>query len=169
MTYGQMINGYRELFARIYTWDALGDRWLSNMEQWRTRSGRKRIQKPHGRLRPFMVLQVVMILGWYHARLSRAKFFWRILWGAATRVPRAITTSFRHFGDFIHFREYADKVIAKEWAFNYLLDDVNMTENTFGEGGGSTRVEPENVRKRRAVVSGGFDSAEVTRGATGRS
>ena len=34
MSYDELITGYRNLFQRIYTWEAIGDRWLANVEQW---------------------------------------------------------------------------------------------------------------------------------------
>ena len=35
MSYDELVNGYRTLFTRLYTFDAIGDRWLANVEAWR--------------------------------------------------------------------------------------------------------------------------------------
>jgi hypothetical protein len=40
-------------------------------------------------------------------------------------------------------REYADKVVAREWRFNYALDEVNTSANRFGEGGAINMVKRE--------------------------
>jgi radical SAM superfamily enzyme YgiQ (UPF0313 family) len=166
MTYEQMVNGYRELFARIYTWEALGDRWLSNVGQWGKPNSRKWIQKPLGRFRPFILLQVVMILGWYHARLSRVRFFWRMIWGTLRRAPAAIMQTLSYLVYFIQLREYSDKVVAREWRFNCLLDGVNTATNKFGEGGSINMVKRENAERRKTVVSDPFERAEVWKTAT---
>jgi radical SAM superfamily enzyme YgiQ (UPF0313 family) len=141
MPYDVLIHGYRELFRRLYTFEALGDRWLANVAQWRTAGHRSWSQQPLGRIRPFVIVQVLLILKWYFARPSRFKFFCRMLIGTLTRVPRAIPQTFNYLAHFIHFREYADKVVAKEWVFNYCLSDVNTTQNQFGEGGAVNMVK----------------------------
>ena len=35
MSYPDLVNGYRTLFTKLYTLDAIGDRWLANVDQWR--------------------------------------------------------------------------------------------------------------------------------------
>jgi hypothetical protein len=55
--------------------------------------------------------------------------------GTFTRLPAAVLQTFSYLAYFIHLREYADKVVAREWKFNYALDDVNTSANRFGEGG----------------------------------
>jgi len=134
MRYDELVNGYRELFTRVYELDALGDRWLSNVMQWKT-AGRAWTQKPLGRFQPFLAVQLFYILRWYLARPSRVRFLLRMLWGTATRFPRALPQTVNYLAYFIHLREYAERVVAKEWRFNYVLDDVNTAANPFGEGG----------------------------------
>jgi radical SAM superfamily enzyme YgiQ (UPF0313 family) len=146
MTYEELVNGYRELFARVYTLDALGDRWLSNVAQWNT-GERPWIQRPLGRWRPFMAVQLFYILLWYLRRPSRARFLARMIRGTLAMHPRALPQTISYLAYFIHLHEYAEKVVAREWRFNYCLDDVNTSENRFGEGG---RI---NMVKQAAAVS----------------
>ena len=135
MSYEALVNGYRTLFTRLYTLKAMGDRWLSNVDQWRAAPNRPWIQKPLGRFRPFFLVQVALILKWYVARPSRFAFFCRMMWGTLVRLPRAVPQTFSYLAYFIHLREYADKVVAKEWTFNYAMDGVDTTKNAFGEAG----------------------------------
>jgi radical SAM superfamily enzyme YgiQ (UPF0313 family) len=135
MPYEDLVNGYRSLFARLYTLKAIGDRWLANIDQWRAVPDRPWIQKPLGRFRPFIVVQIALILRWYLARPSRFAFLCRMIAGTLVRLPRAVPQTFSYLAHFIHLREYADKVVAKEWKFNYVLDGVNTTANPFGEAG----------------------------------
>ena len=132
MPYGDMVNGYRALFTRLYTFEAIGDRWLANVDSWRSRAWQ---QKPLGRFRPFMLVQTLMILCWYVARPSRFAFFCRMIAGTLTRLPAAVPQTISYLAYFIHLREYADKVVAQEWRFNYALDEVNTSANQFGEAG----------------------------------
>jgi len=143
MRYDELVNGYRELFKRLYDFRALGDRWLSNLEQWRTVGTRSWSQRPLGRLHPFIVVQIFLILNWYAWRPARLAFFLRMLIGTLRRVPRALPQTFNYLAHFIHFREYADQVVAKEWAFNYCLSGVNTATNAFGEGGAVNMVKHE--------------------------
>jgi radical SAM superfamily enzyme YgiQ (UPF0313 family) len=135
MTYEDLVNGYRSLFARLYTLDAIADRWLANVDQWRAVPDRPWIQKPLGRIRPFMLVQVALILSWYFARPSRIAFLCRLIAGTLVRLPRAVPQTFSYLAYFIHLREYADKVVSKEWKFNYVLDGVDTSTNPFGEAG----------------------------------
>ena len=143
MRYDELVNGYRELFTRLYMLDAIGDRWLANVDAWRSVPGRTWLQKPLGRWRLFMLVQTLLILRWYVARPSRFAFFCRMIAGTLTRVPAAIPQTFSYLAYFIHLREYADKVVAREWRFNYALDDVNTSANRFGEGGVINMVKLE--------------------------
>lgn len=141
MRYDELVNGYRELFNRLYDFRALGDRWLANLSQWRTVGTRSWSQRPLGHIHPFIVVQVLLILKWYASRPSRLAFFVRMLFGTLRRVPRALPQTFNYLAHFIHFREYADRVVAREWVFNYCLSDVNTTGNAFGEGGSVNMVK----------------------------
>jgi hypothetical protein len=148
MPYADLVNGYRSLFTRLYTLQAIGDRWLANIEQWRTVPTRPWIQKPLGRFRPFMILQTLRILKWYVARPSRFVFFCRMMAGTLVRMPRAVLQTFSYLAYFIHLREYADKVVAKEWTFNYCFDHVDTSRNQFGEGVAVHRVKYPRLKAR---------------------
>ena len=137
MAYDELIDGYRRLFTRLYTLEAIGDRWLANIDAWRSVPQRVWLQRPLGRWRPFMLLQTVMILRWYVSRPSRFAFLVRMVAGTLTKVPSALPQTFSYLAYFIHLREYADKVVAREWTFSYALDAVDTSANQFGEGGRS--------------------------------
>jgi hypothetical protein len=143
MRYDELVDGYRTLFARLYTFDAIGRRWLSNVEAWRAVPGRRWLQKPLGRFRPFMILQTLLILRWYVARPSRLAFFCRMVAGTLARLPAAVPQTISYLAYFIHLREYADKVVAREWSFNYAFDQVNTSANRYGEGGAINMVKRE--------------------------
>ncbi|PYR44474.1 MAG: hypothetical protein DMF93_00180, partial [Acidobacteria bacterium] len=143
MRYDELIDGYRTLFNRLYTLDAIGERWLANVDAWRSVPGRTWLQKPLGRWRPFMLVQMLLILRWYVARPSRLAFFCRMIAGTVTRLPAAVPQTFSYLAYFIHLREYADKVVSREWRFNYALDDVNTSANRFGEGGAINMLKLE--------------------------
>ncbi len=133
MRYDELVNGYRDLFTRVYGLDALGDRWLANVSQWQAADW-PWTQKPLGRLRPFVVLQLWRILRWYMRSPSRLRFLLRMIVGTLARCPRAVPQTVNYLAYFIHLREYAERVVAKEWRFNYCLDGVDTTSNPFGEG-----------------------------------
>jgi radical SAM superfamily enzyme YgiQ (UPF0313 family) len=152
MSYEDLVNGYRALFTRLYTLEAIGERWLANLDQWRSVPTRPWIQKPMGRFRPFMLLQTLLIIKWYAARPSRFAFFCRMIAGTLVRLPRAIPQTFNYLAYFIHLREYADKVVAKEWRFNYAFDNVDTSRNKFGEGGAVNMVKKE-AEGRHATVA----------------
>ena len=98
-----------------------------------------------------MLVQTLLILRWYMVRPSRIAFFWRMIAGTLARLPAAIPQTFSYLAYFIHLREYADKVVAREWRFNYALDEVNTSANRFGEGGAINMVKHEaqtDVRRR---------------------
>jgi len=147
MDYGELVNGYRALFTKVYEFDAIGDRWLANVDQWR-RAGWPWIQKPLGRVRLFIPLQVLRILRWYLARPARFVFFCRMIAGTLVRLPRALPQTVSYLAYFIHLREYADKVVAKEWHFSYFFDNVDTTQNAFGEGGAVNMVRKEALDRR---------------------
>ncbi len=154
MSYDALITGYRELFQRIYTWDALGDRWLANVEQWSKYPDRPFIQKPLGRFRPFLIRQTLMIFRYYLTGGSQhRRFAFRMLWGTLRRAPRTLHQTVAYLAYFIHLREYADRVIAKEYKFDYALSEVNFAEsNQFGEGGTINMVRQENQRRQKIEV-----------------
>jgi hypothetical protein len=90
-----------------------------------------------------MLMQTLLILRWYVVRPSRFAFFCRMILGTLTRLPAAVPQTFSYLAYFIHLREYADKVVAREWRFNYALDEVNTSANRFGEGGAINMVRLE--------------------------
>ncbi len=182
MSYEQLINGYRELFARIYTWDAVGDRWLSNVKQW----GRKRdvvknvgradekspaddptrkwIQKPLGRPKFHLILATLMILKYYFGGgKDKRRFAWRMFWGTMKYAPSAILQTLNYLAYFIHLREYADRVVAKEYRFDYVMTEQNLADsNKFGEGGHINMVKQEKKKATKINVNDAYDGAEVT-------
>jgi radical SAM superfamily enzyme YgiQ (UPF0313 family) len=150
MPYDEMVNGYRTLFTRLYTFKAIGDRWLANVDAWRSVPGRTWLQKPLGRWRPFLILQTLMIVRWYVSRPSRFLFFCRMIAGTLVRLPSAVPQTFNYLALFIHLRQYADKVVAREWTFTYAFDHVNTSVNQFGEG--VIRLEAEQNTPRESSV-----------------
>jgi len=148
MPYDEMVNGYRTLFTRLYTFKAIGDRWLANVDAWRAVPGRAWLQKPLGRWRPFLILQMLMIVRWYVSRPSRFLFFCRMIAGTLVRLPAAVPQTFNYLALFIHLRQYADKVVAREWTFTYAFEQVNTSVNRFGEG----VIRPE-VEQKRSLES----------------
>ena len=90
-----------------------------------------------------MLIQTLLILRWYVARPSRFMFFCRMIFGTLTTLPAAVPQTVSYLAYFIHLREYADKVVAREWKFNYALDEVNTSANRFGEGGAINMVNRE--------------------------
>ncbi len=159
MSYDELINGYRELFQRIYTWDAMGDRWLANVEQWGKHPDRPFIQKPLGRFRPFLIKQTMMIFRYYLTGGSQhRRFALRMLWGTLRRAPRTLHQTIAYLAYFIHLREYADRVVAKEYKFDYALNEVNFAEsNRFGEGGTINMVRQEKQRRQTIEVYDAYD------------
>jgi len=154
MSYEGLIDGYGELFERLYTWDAVGDRWLDNVEQWGKFKERPFIQKPLGRFRPFLLKQTSMIF-WYYLTggPGRLRFALRMLWGTLRRAPRALFQTIAYLAYFIHLREYADRVVAKEYKFDYALDEANLEQSdTFGEGGAINMVRQEKERRQKTGV-----------------
>ena len=77
------------------------------------------------------------------ARPSRFAFFCRMIAGTLARLPAAVPQTFSYLAYFIHLRQYADKIVAREWRFNYALDEVNTSANPFGEGGLINMVKRE--------------------------
>jgi len=150
MSYEALVTGYRDLFVRVYTLEALGDRWLANVAQWATVKDRRWIQKPMGRLRPFAVVQFAFILQWYLSRPSRFRFLLRMVVGTLKRLPRALPQTFNYLAYFIHLREYAERVVAKEWRFNYCLNGVETSHNPFGEGSAVNMVKKEEAAQAAA-------------------
>lgn len=49
----------------------------------------------------------------------------QVVAGTLTRLPAAVPQTFSYLAYFIHLREHADEVVAREWKFNYALDEVN--------------------------------------------
>ena len=162
LSYEELIDGYRELFQRIYTWDAVGDRWLSNVEQWGKHPELPFIQKPLGRIRPVLALQTMKIFRYYlTGGKERRRFALRMLWGTFRRAPRTLHQTVAYLAYFIHLREYSDRVIAKEYKFNYALSEVNFAEsNRFGEGGKINMVRQEQERRQKVEVYDAYDVVE---------
>ena len=86
----------------------------------------------------------------------------RMLWGTLKYAPAALMQTVSYLAYFIHLREYADKVVAKEYKFNYILDQVNTTENKFGEGGRINMVKQEKQTKVKINVNDAYKGAEVS-------
>ena len=166
MSYDELIGGYRDLFARLYTWEALGDRWLANVEQWSEYPERPFIQKPLGRFRPFLALQTLRIFRYYlTGGGGHRRFAWRMMWGTLRRSPRTLHQTVAYLAYFIHLREYADRVVAKEAKFDYALNEVNFTEsNRFGEGGTINMVRQEKRRREAIEVYDAYDAVKPVRG-----
>ena len=162
MSYEELITGYRKLFQRIYTWDAVGDRWLANVEQWGKHPDRPFIQKPLGRVRPLLLLQAMKIFRYYLTGGSQhRRFALRMLWGTLRRAPRTLHQTVCYLAYFIHLREYADRVVAKEYKFDYALNEVNFAEsNDFGEGGAINMVRQEQERRQTIEVYDAYDAVE---------
>lgn len=181
MSYEELINGYRELFARIYTWEAVGDRWLANVKQW----GRKRdvvknvgkagdkspaddptrkwIQKPLGRPKLHLLVATMMILKYYFAGgKDKRRFGFRMLWNTLKLAPSALLQTLNYMAYFIHLREYADRVVAKEYRFDYALTEANEAVNQFGEGGHINMVKQEKQKATKINVNDAYEGAEVT-------
>jgi hypothetical protein len=178
MSYEQLIDGYRELFARLYTWEAVGDRWLANVRQWGKhadyldappdRAGKKAtrrpwIQKPLGRKQPSLLLATFKIFRYYFANgRERRRFAMRMLWGTLDLAPAALMQTISYLAYFIHLREYTDQVIAREYRFDYALTAANMaTVNQFGEGGAINMVKREKKSGTRIQVHDAYAGAEV--------
>ena len=164
LSYEELINGYRELFQRIYTWNAVGDRWLSNVEQWGKYRERPFIQKPLGRIRPGMALQTMKIFRYYLTGGSEhRRFAFRMIWGTLRRSPRTLHQTVAYLAYFIHLREYSDRVVSKEYKFDYALNEVNFAEsNSFGEGGKINMARQEQERRQKIEV---YDAYDVKPGA----
>jgi radical SAM superfamily enzyme YgiQ (UPF0313 family) len=152
MPYAELVNGYRTLFARLYTFEAIAHRWLSNVDAWRSVPGRRWLQKPLGRFRPFLIVQTLLILRWYVARPARLAFFTRMIAGTLARLPAALPQTVSYLAYFIHLREYADKVVAREWTFTYAFDQVDTSANRYGEGGAINMVRREEAVTRAAKL-----------------
>ncbi len=169
MSYEELISGYRELFQRIYTWDAVGDRWLANVEQWGKHRDRPFIQKPLGRYRPFLIKQTMMILRYYLTGGSQhRRFALRMIWGTLRRAPLTLHQTIAYLAYFIHLREYADRVVAKEYKFDYALNEVNFAEsNRFGEGGTINMVRQEKQRRQKIEVYDAYDAVGSAKGSDG--
>ena len=161
MSYDELIHGYRELFQRIYTWEALGDRCLANVEQW-GKADRPFIQKPLGRFRPFLIKQTAMIFKYYLTGGSgHRRFAARMIWGTLRRAPLTLHQTVSYLAYFIHLREYADRVVAKEYKFDYALNEVNFAaSNRFGEGGTINMVRQEKERRQMVEIYDAYEPAK---------
>ena len=181
MSYEELSNGYRELFARLYTWDAVAERWLANVRQWgkhrvvpphvgkagetspADEPGRKWIQKPLGRPRVRLMGATLKIIRYYLAGgRTRRNFALKLLWGTLKLAPAALLQTVSYLAYFIHLREYADRVVAKEYKFDYALTDVNTQKNKFGEGGNINMVDLEKKRATKINVADAYQGAEVS-------
>jgi radical SAM superfamily enzyme YgiQ (UPF0313 family) len=162
LSYEQLIDGYRKLFCSLYTWEAIGQRWLDNVEQW---SGdHPFIQRPMGRFKPFRVVQLARLAAYYLKSADRRRFAARMLWGTLRRAPRAVLQTVNYLGYFIHLREYADRVVAGEQEFNYAFAEGNFADpSTFGEAGAAINmVRQEKDRQQKIDVHDAYDGAELT-------
>ena len=57
--------------------------------------------------------------------------------------------------------EYADRVVAKEYKFDYALNEVNFAEsNRFGEGGTINMVRQEKQRRHMVEIYDAYEPAE---------
>ncbi len=182
MTYDELVTGYRDLFIRSYTWDAIGERWLNNVKQWGPKRivppypgkkesdknpvddpHRKWIQKPLGRPRPQLLLATLLILKYYFAGgREKRNFALKMLWGTLKYQPAAIMQTFNYLAYFIHLREYADKVVARDVKFNYMFDEKNLTGKVLGEGGAINMVKQEKRKQTKINVHDAYEGAEVT-------
>jgi len=159
MSYEQLINGYRELFCSLYTWEAIGQRWLDNVEQWG--GERPFIQKPMGHFKPFMAVQVARIDAYYLKSADRRRFVARMLWGTLRRAPRTILQTVNYLPYFIHLREYADRVVAREYKFDYAFSEENFAgPSTFGEAGAAINMVQQEKDRRQKIDA--YDGAELT-------
>lgn len=183
MSYEELINGYRELFARIYTWEAVGDRWISNVKQWGKhrdvpahigKAGekspaddptRKWLQAPLGRFKFQLVLATLMIFKYYFANgRDRRRFAFKMLWNTLKYAPSALLQTVNYMAYFIHLREYADRVVAKQYRFDYALTEANqqLHANKFGEGGNVNMVKQEKRSATKINVNDAYTGADVT-------
>jgi radical SAM superfamily enzyme YgiQ (UPF0313 family) len=182
MTYDELVTGYRDLFLRAYTWDAIGERWLNNVKQWGPKRDvptvpgkkegdknpvddphRKWIQKPLGRPRPHLLLATLMILKYYFAGgREKRNFALKMLWGTLKFQPAAIMQTFNYLAYFIHLREYADKVVAHDVKFNYMFDEKNLSAKSLGEDGHINMVKQEKRKQTKINVNDAYEGAEVT-------
>jgi hypothetical protein len=90
----------------------------------------------------FSLIRIARILEWYLARPSRAAFLCRMLIGTLRRVPKALPQTFSYLAYFIHLREYAERVVAKAWQFNYCFENVDLSRNRFGEHARAPTSDP---------------------------
>ena len=182
MTYEELVGGYRDLFLRAYTLDAIGERWLNNVKQWGSKRDvppfpgkkldeknpaddphRKWIQKPLGRPRFHLLFATMLILKYYFAGgKEKRNFALKMLWGTLKYQPAAMMQTMNYLAYFIHLREYADKVVAKDAKFNYIFDDKNLTAKSLGEDGHINMVKNEKSKKTKINVNDAYDGADVT-------
>jgi radical SAM superfamily enzyme YgiQ (UPF0313 family) len=187
MTYDELVHGYRDLFSRIYTWDAIGERWLKNVKQWGPNRdtppfpgkkkdekspandpSRKWLQAPLGRFKFHLIIATMMILKYYFAGgKEKRNFALKMFWGTLKHQPSAILQTLNYLAYFIHLREYADKVVAKDIKFNYMLDEHNMavqklTAKNLGETGHINMVKKEKSTQVKINVNDAYQGASVT-------
>ncbi|MCA8937658.1 MAG: DUF4070 domain-containing protein [Planctomycetes bacterium] len=182
MTYEELVTGYRNLFVRSYTLDAIGERWLNNVKQWGSKRdvppfpgkkpedpnpadepNRKWIQKPLGRPRIHLIFATLLILKYYFAGgKEKRNFALKMMWGTLKLQPAAFMQTMNYLAYFIHLREYADKVVARDEKFNYVFDDKNLTAESLGEDGHINMVKNERSKKTKINVNDAYDGAEVT-------
>ena len=89
--------------------------------------------------------QTGMILAYYaKGGPKHWHFAARMIWGTLTRAARTLPQTISYLAYFIHLREYADRVVAKEYRFDYALTGVNFeSSNMFGEGGSIDMLQRE--------------------------
>ena len=182
MTYEELVTGYRDLFLRAYTWDAIGERWLNNVKQWGPKRDtppfpgkkegerspaddptRKWIQKPLGRPRLHLLFATLLILKYYFAGgKEKRNFALKMMWNTLKLQPAAFMQTMNYLAYFIHLREYADKVVARDVKFNYMFDEKNLNAKTLGEDGHINMVKKEKSKKTKINVHDAYDGAEVS-------
>jgi radical SAM superfamily enzyme YgiQ (UPF0313 family) len=182
MTYEELVTGYRDLFLRSYTWDAIGERWLNNVRQWGKKRdvppfpgkkpedpnpaddpNRKWIQKPLGRPKFHLLLATLMILRYYFGGgREKRNFALKMMWGTLKLAPSAFMQTMNYLAYFIHLREYADKVVARDAKFNYAFDETNLSAKSLGEEGRINMVKKEREAATKINVNDAYDGADVT-------
>jgi hypothetical protein len=131
------------------------------VEQW-GKADRPFIQKPLGRFRPFLIKQTAMIFKYYLTGGSgHRRFAARMIWGTLRRAPLTLHQTVSYLAYFIHLREYADRVVAKEYKFDYALNEVNFAaSNRFGEGGTINMVRQEKERRQMVEIYDAYEPAK---------
>jgi len=113
MSYEELANGYVSLVKRVFSYDALLERFLTNIFYMRNHNF------PHDRPRPRWrhVVGSLRTLKYYLLTDNRERrsFFFRMIWGTMKLNARALPLALRSLVSFIHLHEYAQtKVLVVE-------------------------------------------------------